>query len=69
MSKKSSGLSGVFTVIVVIILIARVAMIMSRNSSNSTHANWNSSYLMWSVFVLVAVVGSYFWNQSKKEED
>ncbi len=69
MSKKSSGLSGAFTIVIVIVLIARIAMIMSRNSSNTTHANWNSYYLMWSIFVLVAVVGYYFWNQSKKEKE
>ena len=69
MEKKKSGLSGIFTAIIVLVLIARIAMIMSRNSSNGTHQSWNSTYLLWSVFVLVAVVGSYLWNKNKNEED
>ncbi len=65
MEKKKSGLSGVLTVIIIIVVMVRIGMIMSRSSSNSTLRSWDNTYLLWSVFVLVAVVGSYLWNKKK----
>jgi len=64
MEKKKSGLSGIFTVVIVIFLAVRIAMIAGR--SNTT---WNSGFLIWSVFLLFAVIGGYFWNKRKKQKE
>lgn len=69
MSEKKSGLSGFLTVILVIVIGARIVMIMGRDSPNSAHSNWNSTYLIWSVFLLIFIIGAYFWNQNKKKKE
>lgn len=63
--KKKSGLSGVLTGVIVVVLIVRIGMILSRNK-NSASPIWDNTYLLWSVFVLVLIVGAYIWDKNKK---
>lgn len=67
MANEKKGISGVFTGVLAVVLIIRIIMIMGRDSSSSTHTNWNNTYLLWSIFFLVVIVGSYFWNKNKKD--
>lgn len=66
---KNSGISGIFTVIIVIVLIARIAMISNRKSGGSANPGWDNTFLIWSIIFLVAIIGSYFYNASKKKND
>ncbi len=66
--KKSSGMSGFVTGIIAVVVIIRIGMIMSR-SGNSANPGWDSTYLLWSVFFLVFIVGAYIWNKSKKNKN
>jgi Na+/melibiose symporter-like transporter len=67
MEKKNSGMSTVLTGLLVIVIIVRIVMIMGRKSSNSAHQTWDNTYLIWSVFFLCAIIGSFFWSRRKKE--
>ena len=68
MSEKKSGLSDIVTVILAIVIIVRIAMIMGRQGS-SANPNWDNNYLIWSIFVLVFIIGFYFWNANKSSND
>lgn len=66
--KKRKGLSGRLTIILAIILVVRIAMLIVRKSSErSDSSSWDSTYIVWSILLLVAIVGAYFWNNRKSE--
>ena len=66
MKKKKSGLSNGVFLLLVIVLIARVALIKSRNSQRGGMSSWDQTYFTWSIFVLVFLIGYYFWSRSKR---
>ncbi len=69
MTKEKSAFSGIVTLIVVVVVIGRIAIITSRDQrGNSRLENWDNSYLIWSLFFLVAVIASYFWSKRKNQE-
>jgi NADH:ubiquinone oxidoreductase subunit 6 (subunit J) len=70
MAKEKSGMSGVLTFILAIVVFARIVMIMGRNNQgNSRLENWDNTYLIWSIFFLFAIVGSYFWSNRKGKKE
>ena len=69
MAQKKSGTSSVLLVIFGIIVAVRIIMISNRKSSGSANPTWDNTYLIWSIFLLIAIIGYFFWNQNKKKSD
>lgn len=67
MAEEKKGISGVLVFVIVGIALMRIFMVMGRKSSNQTHQTWDNTLLLWSGFVIVAVIGSYFYYQSKED--
>ncbi len=67
MEKKNNGLSTILTIVLVIIVIVRIIMILGR-SSNGEMTAWDSSYLMWSIFFLLFLIGIFIWNRTKNKD-
>ncbi len=69
MAEKKKGVSGIFVFVVVGVALMRIIMIMGRTAPNQRHQTWDNSLLIWSIFVIVAVIGGYFYYQNKEEKE
>lgn len=69
MAEKKKGISGVFVFVIVGVALMRIIMVMGRTPPNKTHQNWDNTLLMWSIFVIIAVIGSYFYYQNKEDRE
>lgn len=66
--EKKKRISGIFVIAIVAIALIRIAMVLGRDAPNSTHQAWDNTLLYWSGFIVLAVVGSYFYQERKNAE-
>ena len=68
MAQKKSGLSNGLLVVFGILVAIRIAMVANRKSVGSSNSTWDSYYLIWSIFLLIAIIVYFIWNQSQKNQ-